>query len=139
MFHMEYATEQDEPFWKSLDMELPTSEFLLKVRDKRAFVIKDDDKSIGVLRYNLFWDVSPFLTLIILEEQYRGMGFGKQAVLAWEDRMREMGYKIVITSTMVNENAQHFYRKLGYMERGSIFLDNTPISQPQEMIFIKIL
>ena len=35
------------------------------------------------------------------------------------------------------EGAQHFYRKLGYKDRGSLFLDNTSFEQPQEMIMLK--
>ena len=60
-------------------------------------------------------------------------------MLFWENEMRELGYKMVMTSTQVNEQAQHFYRKLGYKDRGGIFLDGTPFEQPQEMILIKIL
>lgn len=53
--------------------------------------------------------------------------------------MRSLGYKMVMTSTQVNEQAQHFYRKLGYIERGGIFLDGTPYAQPQEMFLLKVL
>lgn len=53
--------------------------------------------------------------------------------------MSELGYKMVMTSTQVNEDAQHFYRKLGYIDKGAVFLDNTPFEQPQEMFMIKIL
>lgn len=53
--------------------------------------------------------------------------------------MRNHGYKMVMTSTQVDEEAQHFYRKLGYVEKGSLFLDNTPFEQLQEMFMIKIL
>jgi len=34
----------------------------------------------------------------------------------------------------VNEHAKHFYRKLGYQDKGGIFMDGTPFEQPQEMI-----
>jgi len=46
---------------------------------------------------------------------------------------------MVMTSTRVDEQAQHFYRKLGYMERGSLCLDNTPFAQPQEIFLLKVL
>jgi hypothetical protein len=44
-----------------------------------------------------------------------------------------------MTSTQIDEEAQHFYRKLGYKERGGLFLDGTPFQQPQEVFMIKIL
>jgi len=90
------------------------------------------------MRYNLFWDNTPFLTLIYLEKSYRYRGFGRQAILFWESEMRNLGYKMVMTSTQVDEQAQHFYRKLGYLERGSLFLDNTPFEQSQEMFMLKV-
>jgi len=139
MFNIRYASKRDHTFWSILDPELSKIEFKRKVRDKRGYIISVDGNPIGIMRYNLCWDTVPFLTLIHMEESYHGMGYGKQAMLFWEDEMRKLTYKLVMTSTQVDEEAQHFYRKLGYMERGSIFLDNTPIEQPQEMFMLKIL
>jgi len=90
------------------------------------------------MRYNLLWDITPFLTLIYLGKHNRGKGFGRQAVLHWEAEMRGAGHRMVMTSTQVNERAQHFYRKLGYIERGGVFLDGTPLNQPQEMFMLKV-
>jgi len=60
-------------------------------------------------------------------------------MLFWENEMCELGYKVVMTSTQIDEQAQHFYRKLGYIDKGGLFLDNTPIEQPQEVLMIKVL
>ena len=139
MFGIRYVNECDKSFWFELDKHLSQREFDLKVRDRRAYIISDDGKPVGVMRYNLFWDNTPFLTLIHLEDASHGKGLGRQAMLFWENEMRGLGYKMVMTSTQVNEEAQHFYRKLGYTERGSLFLDNTPFEQPQEMFMLKVL
>ena len=139
MFQIKYVSEDDKSFWFTLDKHLRESEFELKVRDKRGYIIYDEDEPIGVMRYNLFLDNIPFLTLIYLKESCRRKGFGRQAILFWEDEMRELGYKMIMTSTQVDEQAQHFYRKLEYRDKGSLFLDNTPFEQPQEMLMIKIL
>jgi GNAT superfamily N-acetyltransferase len=140
MVDVRYVTDNDKSFWFSLDKGFCQREFEIKIRDKRGYVISAEDAQIGIMRYNLIWvDNTPFLTLIYIVEAYQGMGYGKQAMLFWEDEMRGFGYKMVMTSTQVDEQAQHFYRKLGYVDRGGIFLDNTPIKQPQEMFMIKIL
>lgn len=139
MFQIRYASESDKSFWFTLDKYLSESEFELKIRDRRGYIISDSDKPIGIMRYNLFWDITPFLTLIQLDESNRGRGFGRKAMLFWENEMRELGYKMTMTSTQVDEQAQHFYRKLGYKDKGSIFLDNTPFEQPQEMVMLKVL
>ena len=139
MFEVRYATETDKLFWYTLDEHFNEREFDLKIRDKRGYIISIEGKPIGVMRYNLMWDNTPFLTLIYIDDAHHSKGYGRQAVLFWENEMRELGYKMVMTSTQVDEQAQHFYRKLGYKERGGIFLDDTPFEQPQEMFMIKVL
>jgi GNAT superfamily N-acetyltransferase len=138
-FGVRYIEESDSSYWFSLDRHLSESEFSLKIRDKRGFIILDDGKPIGVMSYNLFWDIIPFLTLIYIEETHQRKGFGRQAMLHWESEMRSLGYKMVMTSTQVDEQAQHFYRKLGYADMGSIFFGNTPIKQPQEIMMTKVI
>jgi len=137
LFEIRYASESDKAFWLTHDEHISENELLLKIRDRRGYIIRDEDKSVGILRYNLFLDMIPFLTMIYLDKSYRGKGFGRQAMLFWEHEMCELGYKMIMTSTQVDEGAQHFYRKLGYKERGSLFLDNTPFEQPQEMFMLK--
>jgi hypothetical protein len=68
VFQIKYVLENDRAFWFSLDKHLSESEFVLKVRDRRGYIINDNDKPIGILRYNLFWDNTPFLTLIYIDE-----------------------------------------------------------------------
>jgi len=139
MLEIRHVSAEDRPFWYTLDPDLSEDEFERKVRDQRGYVFSVGDTPIGVMRYNLFWDNTPFLTLIHMEESHQGKGYGRQAMVFWENEMRGLGYKMVMTSTQVNEQAQHFYRKLGYIERGGIFLDNTPLEQPQEMFMVKVL
>jgi GNAT superfamily N-acetyltransferase len=139
MFHINYVVENDKDFWFSLDRHMSVNEFTLKVRDKRGYVIKDDEKPIGLLRYSLFWDNTPFLNLIYFDESYRKKGFGKKAMLHWEDEMRSLGFKAVMTSTQVDEDAQHFYRKLGYKDIGCLVLDIPGYEQPMEMFMMKSL
>jgi len=139
MFEMRYVSELDQPFWFTLDVHISEREFALKVRDKRGYIILDSGTPIGIMRYNLFWDNTPFLTLIYLEAAYRGKGFGTQAILCWETEMRTLGYQMAMTSTRVDEKAQHFYRALGYLDKGALFLDHTLMEQPQELFLMKVL
>ena len=139
MFTIRYACEEDRTFWFTLDSHISESEFSLKCRDKRGYIILDNDKPIGIMRYNLLWDIVPFLTFINIQDENQRKGYGRQAMIFWENEMSELGYKMLMTSTQVDEEAQHFYRELGYMDRGGISLDNTPLEQPQEMFLVKNL
>ena len=139
MFTVRYVTQADKAFWYTLDAHLSQGEFEPKVRDGRGYIILCGALPIGILRYNLFWDSIPFLTLIFLDERFRGRGAGTMAVRFWESEMRALGHAMVMTSTQVDEAAQHFYRKLGYTDSGALFLDQTPFDQPLELLMIKIL
>ncbi len=139
MFGIRYANVDDIPFWRTLDTHIRAEELLRKIQGERALIISAESTPVGVLRYNLFWDIVPFLTFIHLLPEWRGKGFGKKALLFWEGMMRAQGYTLLMTSTQVDEPAQHFYRKLGYIDRGALFLDDTPFAQPQEVLMLKKL
>lgn len=75
------------------------------------------------------------MNMLYINANYRNKGIGKELVLFWENEMKKKGYKFLMTSTLSNEEAQHFYRKLGYKDSGSLLLPNEPL----EIIFIKKL
>lgn len=139
MFKIRSAESGDRDFWYSLDKHLPEKEFEKKIRDERCYMILDDEKPVGVLRYSLFWDNIPFLTLIYIEESYRKKGYGYQAMDFFEREMKEAGFGMILLSTQVDENAQHFYRKLGYKDCGCLILDIPGFMQPMEMFMSKAL
>ncbi|WP_296879498.1 hypothetical protein [Thomasclavelia sp.] len=51
--------------------------------------------------------------------------------------MRSKGYGMVLTSTQVDENAQHFYRKLGYQDCGGLIINIERYKQPMELFLSK--
>jgi len=122
MFSIIYATMEDKPYFCNEWENLPESEYESKVRDKRCYVIRFDDEPIGYMRYNLISDFIPFLTCFYIADPHKGKGFGKQAMSYWEDEMRSLGFKMIMISTEVGEDSQHFYRKLGYKDMGSIVI-----------------
>ena len=134
-----FVTTADKRFWYSLDKHLPEAEFDKKVRDRQGYVLLADDMPAGGLRYNLFWDILPFCTLLFIEEQHRRGGFGRALMEFWEQDMRSRGYGMVLTSTQVDEDAQHFYRKLGYKDCGGLTMDVPGYEQPMELFMVKQL
>ena len=138
MFTVSYATIDDMQYVCPGE-NLSESEFELKVRDKRCYILHYNNERIGVMVFNLIFDFIPFLTLMYLEEPYQRKGYGTKAMNHWESEMRLHGYKVIMVSTQVNENAQHFYRKLGYKDMGSIVMDIPPYEQPLEMFLGKAL
>ncbi len=109
------AIAADQAFWFSLDTHLPKEVFAKKIMEKTAYVIVADEQPVGLLRYNFFWDTIPFCTMLAA------------------------GHALCLTSTQVDEQAQHFYRKLGYQDAGGLLLTSPGFEQPMELFLIKQL
>ncbi|MFD1886700.1 GNAT family N-acetyltransferase [Paenibacillus wenxiniae] len=135
--YMEHATEEDYDYLVQYDVHMPQERLRTKIAAGEINMIRlvqgsvaesVNDSShritIGWLRYGWFWDHTPFMNLLWLAEDYRGQGIGKQIVQLWEQQMTALGCSSVMTSTQSDEEAQHFYRKLGYKDAGALMQEN---------------
>ena len=77
--------------------------------------------------------------MLFIDASKQKKGYGKALMQFWEEDMKSQGYGMVMTSTQVDEDAQHFYRKIGYKECGGFTLDIPGYEQPMEMIMSKPL
>lgn len=108
------------------DKHISKEEIKNIIKLKKIYILEEKNDFIGWIRYNLFWDKTPFMNMIYILDEYRGQGFGRVAIEFWEQEMRKLGYKTVLTSTASNEYAQHFYNKLGYKTIGGFTLGEDP-------------
>lgn len=139
MTEIKYARGEDRDFWFTLDKHLPTGEWRGKVSRRECYILTENCTPAGILRYNLFWDNTPFCNLLYIDEPQRGKGFGRLLMERWEQDMKRLGYGIVMTSTQSDESAQHFYRRLGYADCGGFIIPVPGYEQPLEIIFVKSL
>ena len=128
-----YAENTDYLWLKENDKHISDEILKTKIAAKEIYVVEEGDELAGWLRYNLFWDNIPFMNLIFFPEEYRRKGFGKKLEQYWEKDMKEKGYEKVLTSTQSDEEAQHFYRKMGYTEIGGFKFSDEPL----ELLFCK--
>ncbi|MFC4304155.1 GNAT family N-acetyltransferase [Cohnella boryungensis] len=134
--NIEFATESDYQYIFDRDKHLLKSLIFSKIAGKEIYILRNQNgENIGWMRYGYFWDNTPFMNMIWIDKKYRNNGFGKNVVLFWEDEMRKTGHKLVMTSTLANEEAQHFYRKLGYKDAGCLLLENEPL----EILLTKVI
>ena len=134
-----YVNAEDHDFWFSLDRHLSENEFQLKVRDQMGYVLIKDSLPVGILRWSLFWDSIPFCNLLYVQDDLQRKGYGRLLVEHWEADVITRGYNLVMTSTQSDEEAQHFYRKLGYKDCGGLTLPFPGYEQPMELILAKKL
>lgn len=120
------ATSADVNIIMGYDKHITKAELLNILNLNRVFIIEDNCKFIGWLRYNLFWDNTPFMNMLYILEEYRDKGLGKELVEFWEVQMKKIGYDLVMTSTASDEYAQHFYNKLGYSVIGGFTISGDP-------------
>ena len=109
------------------------------VNGKSGFIIQENNENKGILIFTILWEKIPFIQHLIISESERGKGIGTKAILEFENLMRNKCFKMVMLSTQVDEKAQFLYRKLGYIDNGAIFLENSPFDQPTELFLKKTL
>ena len=137
MFAVRYAVEEDIIYWRGLDPHITEAELRRKIAGLRGYVLENDHVPIGVMRYNLFWDSIPCLTMMYFEAAWRRKGCGTLAMRHWEKELCAKGYRYAMISTQADEEAQFFYRKMGYKDNGCLFFSLPGIEQPPELMMIK--
>ena len=134
-----FVDSLDRDFWLSLDRHISDEEFDRKVRDRMGYVLTVQNEPVGLLRYSLFWDNTPFCNLLYVVQDHQRKGYGRMLMEHWERDMYTRGYDLVMTSTQADENAQHFYRALGYRDCGGFILPFPGHEQPMEIILAKVI
>lgn len=62
-----------------------------------------------------------YLDTVAVADAYQGRGYGKELLLAFEDKARAAGYrKLALLAEASNEPAYSIYKKLGYQSDGSV-------------------
>lgn len=130
-----YATRDDGDFFAIHRRHISESEMQEKIDRKQVIVLEMDGEIVGWIRFGLFWDNTPFLNMIHIFEQHRRRGYGSQLMTFWENEMKQQGYELVMTSTQSDEQAQFFYRHLGYEDAGAVLFPG----QAAELFLIKKL
>lgn len=120
------ASDSDLPFLCEVDKHVPHEVQADLVSLGRVMVAEVDGVTVGCLRWGMFWDELPFMNLLWVVSERRGQGVGTTLVEAWERSQVADGHTTVLTSTVSAETAQHFYRRLGYVDSGALFLPDEP-------------
>jgi len=133
--HIHIAVHSDYDFIVDRDKHVKKELVKRKIEEEEIYILQESDRKIGWMRFNYFWDHTPFMNMLWIDDEYRGRGYGKKVVCYWEEEMKKKGFESVMTSTQSDEGAQHFYRKLGYKDAGCLLQEGEPL----EMIMLKKL
>lgn len=92
----------------------------LQSKDQYIFNIFDDEQD---LKLGILWvevkmdepDHPAFIYDFVIDEQYRGKGFGKKTLLTLDEKLKEMGAKSVALHVFgYNTTAFELYKKMDY-------------------------
>ncbi|WP_434749851.1 GNAT family N-acetyltransferase [Paenibacillus amylolyticus] len=131
--NIKYASQADYTYLVEKDRHIHPTLIESKMKENEIYILWEDEVRIGWMRYGYFWDNIPFMNMIWIDEPFRSRGSGQRVVQYWENEMKQKGFEMVMTSTQSDEHAQHFYRKMGYVDAGALLLD----TQPLEIILMK--
>lgn len=106
-----------------------------KIRRREILVCHEGERVIAFLRYSWFWDLLPFINLIWVEEEFRRERLGSLLIEKLAEETQEKNYKMILTSTQSNEDAQNFYRRIGFVDSGGLTIKGEPL----ELLMINYL
>src|SRR5262245_10763475 len=121
------ASDADFVFLNGLSPVENEAHLRAQIRDGRLFIIEHADEPSGFIKFYVLWETLPFIEVIVVREVLRKRGIGRAAVREWELEMARRSYPRAIVSTQANEEALHFWRRIGYRDCGSLELPGRPV------------
>ena len=83
-------------------------------KDQYLWSIQNGDDKIGVLWVQVR-DSKAFIFNFVIDEEFRGKGFGKQALVALDEKLKSLNVESVALHVFGdNVNAQELYKKMGF-------------------------
>ena len=90
----------------------------LQTKNHYLYTLYDDDEAVGViwLRAELDRPIKTgFIFDVVVEEKFRGKGYGRQIMLLVEEKARELGIKSIGLHVFAYNNvAKNLYESIGY-------------------------
>lgn len=130
-----FAKKEDFSFLDIIDLHISEIELMKAIKQKRIYMIYEENKFIGMLRYNLYLDNIPFINYIYIKPDYRNKKIGSKLLKKFENDMSKRGYLNVLTSIVYPMEAHSFFTKNNYKECGGFLIP----SEPYETILYKTI
>jgi len=90
----------------------------IHTKDQHLWSLMDEDRKIGFLWVQVK-DSKAFIYDFLIKEEFRGKGYGKQALAAMDERLKSMNVASVALHVFGdNITAQELYKKMGFEVTG---------------------
>lgn len=106
---------------KTFDSRLTRSKFLSKVKEKEIIVATKKHKIIGYLRLEYIWLKIPYVSWILVKEDFRKLGIATKLIHFLCSSLKTSGKKFLLSSFQANApQSKRWHTKLGFRACGKI-------------------
>ncbi|MPQ44247.1 GNAT family N-acetyltransferase [Clostridium tarantellae] len=114
-----FARKEDLNSCVELDLHRNTEKILNKIKSNEVIVVEYDNDIIGCLKIEYLWTHLPFISYIVIKENYRKLGVAHSLLKFLEEYLKDSGQTILLSSTMTNNlNSQKWHLSKGFEECG---------------------
>ena len=109
------------------EIALKTCEQLLNNAYSHLLVAALEDTPVGFIHFTVRQTIlhrspSALIDELVVAEEYRGKGVGRQLVQASIEKCRQLGCcEVEVSTEKTNLKARKFYKQCGFEERGTLF------------------
>lgn len=94
-----------------------------RMDEKRVFIAKEEEKSIGLLSYTIWWGNCPFLELIHIQEGRRRQGVARKLLKKAAREIQSKKFETLISSCEIfNNDSLLFHKALGFQKLNTLML-----------------
>jgi len=110
-----------------IGIAIKTCEHLINDASSYFLVAAMEGTPVGFIYFTIRQTIlhrspSALIDELVVAEEYRGKGVGKQLVLAAIEKCRQLGCcEVEVSTEKTNLKARKFYKRCGFDERGMIF------------------
>lgn len=92
-----------------------------KISMKEVIVAESNNEVIGCLKIEYIWTHLPFISYIVIKNDFRASGVGKSMLTFSEEYLRNNGQDTLLSSTMTDAlRPQKWHLKMGFVECGML-------------------
>ncbi len=117
-----FANQNDLEMAIELDLHRNKKVISNKIDMKEVIIAEVEEEIVGCLKIEYLWTHMPFISYIIVKEEFRGLGIGLALLSFLEKYLRdEKEVEFLLSSSMTDATkAQKWHMKRGFKECGFI-------------------
>lgn len=116
-----FAEIKDLDSCVKLDLHKNIDTIKNKIAMKEVIVAENNNEVIGCLKIEYIWTHLPFISYIVIKNDFRASGIGKSMLTFLEEYLKNNGQDTLLSSTMTDAiNPQKWHLKMGFVECGML-------------------